>query len=341
MNRQLSYQTEYNTSLLAQQEALEVENAMLRSSLAAAESARADMAEGARGAEQRVGDLHRKLTISSQLCDRLSRQCEELREGARVLETRCQDSGQALGGTREQHKDVLQHNASLLARVHELESLVEASEAGRHWEGSEERAKAEALTSALASFTAELATARSQTASLERELSLLAEENMEVRRQQDRQLAQGEVQEGHIASLQSQLSDTGGELHQLQLHCRLLEQEGREGAESREVLRLEMSHADRAQRAAAETSHRADEKWRSLEEQVRTRERELAVAAEDRDRLERTVVSLEKKNRLAEERWQERERLVSFWIYRYISYIYHYITLYIIICHYMSLYYIM
>lgn len=265
MARQLNYQTEYNTSLLAQIESLEVENAGLRSSLAAVESLRADLTEGGREAEQRMGDLHRKLSTSSQMCDRLSRQCNELREANKQLETENLENAQGLNITREKHRDVLGHNLKLSARLQELEEQLQHSEAGRHWESSEEKARASALGSSLEKFTEEMGLAYSKISSLERELSQLSEEDMEVRRKHDRLLVRVETDESHKKALLEQISELTTELHQLKMRSNELELDRQKSLESSEIRQLEMSYADRAQQMAAEVAHRADEKWRRLE----------------------------------------------------------------------------
>lgn len=265
LNRQLSYQTEYNTNLLSQLEGLEKENQQLRSRLAAADAVQGEWREGSREAEQRVEDLHRKLTISSQLCDRLSQQCSELRDTNGRLEMQSEDSSQELVALREKHRDALEHSARLDIRVQELEHRLGFSEAGRLWEGGEERARAGALDLSLQRCTQELADAHARAAGLERELSALSEENMDLRRQADRAHQATERETEARQSLQGNLAAVTSELHQLKIHSRQLELDRKESIESNEVRRLEMSYADRAQHLAAEMSHRADEKWRQLE----------------------------------------------------------------------------
>lgn len=265
LNRQLSYQTEYNTSLLTQIEQLEIECQELRSALAAAESGRGDLQAGGRDAEQRLEDLHRKLAISAQLCDRLSQQCSELRDKNSRLESQNEENALELEAIRGKHLDILGNNACLASRVQELKQVVEHYEAGRSWEHNEENARAGALKDSVDKFTRELADSHARVASLEREVSLLAEENMEVQRDRSHAHSMLEAAEEEKRTLQATLMKVTAELRQLQIHTRQLEQDRKESIESQEIRQLELTYSDRAQHLAAEMSHRADEKWRQME----------------------------------------------------------------------------
>ena len=282
INRQLNYQTQYNTSLLSQIEELEVECSKLRSLLSAAESGRVDLKETSREAELRANDLHRKLTISSQLCDRLSEQCNELRESKHAIEADYQKSLAELEDLKDVHKAVLEQNNELTTRVNQLQIRLQNSESGRNWESNEGKARTGALNSSLANITDELSSAYIRIASLEKDLSQMAEENLNAQRNFDHMHSRFESEENSKKILQNELNKTSAELLHMQRRTMELEQQKRVYEESIEIRELERDYADRAHNLAAEMSHRADEKWRQLEELVRTRERELVIASEDK-----------------------------------------------------------
>jgi chromosome segregation ATPase len=266
--------------------------------------------QAARVSVERVVDLHRKLTISSQLCDRLSMQNSELRNNLTEKENELQRSVGDSEVLRQKYAVLLSNNEQLSSENTQLRSTLSLRQLDDELNHAEGGAVTTAMQSALDKRTAEVVELQARVMQLEKQLTLANEESIAAQKRYEILHYKYDSCESARDKLKLDLDAATSSVNSLTRQLNELHLANRDRQQALEMKQLELSYTEKAQTFAAEASHRADEKWRKLDEMLKSRERELGRLQEERIELEQNLAMSDKRFELAESKWGEREALL-------------------------------